>query len=479
MVQRKDLAGKTLLPSFMDSHSHLTALAQTMGLVNLRETTSISEIVTKLEQYRKKRNIPKGEWIVGFGYDHNFLAEKRHPNKIDLKDFTENPILLAHVSGHMGVTNALGLEQMKIEKNTPNPEGGKIGKLSNGEVSGYLEETAFYQYGASILQWGEEKIISCIEEAQQEYAKNGITTIQDGLIKPAEWKMLQIASNRSALYLDVVGYVDYYHPEIVRKHPEYVKKYKNHLKIGGYKLLLDGSPQGKTAWMSAPYEGEKEYKGYPVHTDQEVEEAVHQSVLENNQLLTHCNGDNAAEQLIRAYEKEEKEKVKKTRPVMIHAQTVRKDQLVRMKAINMLPSFFIAHTYYWGDIHQKNLGKRAETISPAKTAEELQLPYTFHQDTPVIDPNMLETIWCSVNRKTKEGNVLGKGECIGVYEALKAVTKNVAYQYFEEDTKGTIEEGKLADFVVLDKNPCKVEKDTIKEIKVVETIKEGKTIYRD
>ena len=135
-MQRKDLAGKTLLPSFMDSHSHLTALAQTMGLVNLRETTSISEIVTKLEQYRKTRNIPKGEWIVGFGYDHNFLAEKRHPNKIDLKDFTENPILLAHVSGHMGVTNALGLEQMKIEKNTPNPEGGKIGKLSNGEVSG-------------------------------------------------------------------------------------------------------------------------------------------------------------------------------------------------------------------------------------------------------------------------------------------------------------------------------------------------------
>ena len=478
-IHYKDLEGKTILPGFIDSHSHITALAQTLGLVSLKEVNTMKELVEALKNYKKERNITKGEWIIGFGYDNNFLKEQRHPNKLDLDILNENPVLIAHVSGHMGVTNSLGLEKMKLSKETKNPEGGIIGKFENGELNGYLEETAFQQYGASVLKMDEEKIVKLIREAQKEYAKNGITTVQDGLIKKNEWNMLKTASDRESLFLDVVGYVEIMlNKDIINSNSEYVKKYNNHLKLGGYKLILDGSPQGKTAWMSKPYEGEKEYRGYPTHSDEEVEEAVKESLKTNLQLLTHCNGDSASEQLIKIYEKQDVNKVKESRPVMIHAQTVTKEQLERIKKLKMIPSFFVAHTYYWGDIHKKNLGLRAEKISPVKTAKDLGIIYTFHQDSPVIEPNMLETIYCSVNRITKEGKKIGEEECVEVYDALKAITKNAAYQYFEENKKGTIEEGKIADFVILDKNPCKVKKEKIRDIKVLETIKDGKTVYR-
>ena len=145
----------------------------------------------------------------------------------------------------------------------------------------------------------------------------------------------------------------------------------------------------------------------------------------------------------------------------------------------MIPSFFVAHVYHWGDIHIKNYGmERASRISLAKSAQDKGIIYTFHQDSPVIEPNMLETIWCAVNRITKNGVLLGNDERISPLDALKAVTKNAAYQYFEEDIKGTLKEGKLADLVILDKNILKVDPMKIKDIQVVETIKEGETIFK-
>ena len=130
-------------------------------------------------------------------------------------------------------------------------------------------------------------------------------------------------------------------------------------------------------------------------------------------------------------------------------------------------------------MHIKNLGlERAEKISPAGSSGKEKIVYTFHQDSPVLEPNMFETIWCAVNRKTKQGITLGKDERISVIEAIKAVTVNSAYQYFEESNKGSIKEGKIADLIVVDKNPLKVDSDELRNIKVLETIKDGQTIYR-
>src|SRR5699024_8899506 len=167
------------------------------------------------------------------------------------------------------------------------------------------------------------------------------------------------------------------------------------------------------------------------------------------------------------------------RPVMSHCQTVRDDQLDRMADIQMIPSIFNAHTYYWGDVHLKNLGtKRGNKISPAKTAFDKGLVVNFHQDAPVVAPDMLHSIWCAVNRITRSGVKIGEEECVSAYDALKAVTINAAYAYFEEDGKGRIAEGKLGEFVVLERKALEVEAMEIKDIQVVETIKEGESVFK-
>ena len=302
--------------------------------------------------------------------------------------------------------------------------------------------------------------------------------MQDGLTKQNEFDILKKMADNNMLNLDIVSYIDIKNSkELVKNNTDLVGRYYNNYKIGGYKLFLDGSPQGRTAWMSNPYEGEKEYKGYPIYNNEQVEKYVKEVIEEKMQLITHCNGDAAAEQLIESYEK-----VSETntyRPVMIHAQLVRKDQLKRMKKINMIPSFFVAHVYYWGDIHIKNFGKRAQEISPIKSAIEDNLVYTMHQDTPVLQPNMFETIWCATKRTTQSGIELGNSQKVTVLEAIKGVTINAAYQYFEENEKGSIEKGKNADFIIIDKNPLKVNIDEIKEIKILYTIKNGQIIYEN
>lgn len=197
--------------------------------------------------------------------------------------------------------------------------------------------------------------------------------------------------------------------------------------------------------------------------------------------MAHCNGDAASEQFIQACEKcfGANDTGKKIRPVMIHCQTVRDDQLDRMSRLNMIASFFVGHVWYWGDNHVKNFGKkRGNHISPVRSALDKGVAVNFHQDTPVTKPDMLHTVLCAVNRSSRGGTVIGSAQAIDVYEALRAVTINAAFQYFEEDSKGSIAEGKRADLVILDCPPLETDKLLIKDISVLATIKDGEIIYR-
>ena len=489
-----DLMGRCLMPAFLDSHSHITALASTMGLVPLAELTDMESVCARLEDYRVKHQVKDREWIIGFGYDHNFFPDGRQPDKSDLDCFSRNPVLISHASGHMGVVNSMGLQMLGITKDTPDPEGGRIGRMSEkeggvsgyGEPDGYLEESAFIGRAGSMLAPDPEKELEGIRKAQVVYLSHGITTIQDGLMKEDGFRLLARAGEEGILLADIVGYPDLKNAKELAEQHDYVKQYRNHLKIGGYKIILDGSPQGRTAWMSRPYEdAEDGYRGYPVYGDEELQRYVDTAYREDMQLLAHCNGDAAAEQFLNAAEKAAAEipdaggKVKDIRPVMIHAQFAREDQIRRMPEISMIPSFFAAHTYYWGDVHLKNFGQeRAEHISPVKTAADSGVIYTLHQDTPVIEPDMLETVWCAVNRITKSGVRLAQEEAVSCLDALKGVTVNAAFQYHEEQEKGSIEEGKRADLIILSEDPLQVHPDRIRGITVLETIKDGEAVYR-
>ena len=481
-----DLKGKTLMPSFIDPHSHFSMLAYYMTMVDLSEATSFDDIVKLIKKFKEKNNLNNGEYIMGYGYDHNVLEERKHPTKDILdKVSTSNPIYISHISGHMGVANSEALKFAAMDNNTPNPEGGVIGRYKGtDELNGYVEEAGMVAIRMS-QQSIEVDMPTLSIKAQQEYLKYGVTTIQDGASSKEIVQLYQYLDSKDLLDIDVVAYplISNGGEEVIKDNKNIVNKYLNHFKIGGYKMILDGSPQGKSAWLSEPYEGEEEYRGYPWLKDEEVEKYCKIAVDDNVQLLAHSNGDAASEQFLNSYEKalidsENKNKYN-LRPVMIHCQTVREDQLDRMAKINMIPSIFVDHTYYWGDIHLNNLGEvRGHKISPVRTAFDKGLVVNFHQDTPVLKPNMLQTIWSATNRITRSGKVIGEKEKVTVYEAMKAVTINAAYEYFEENDKGSIKEGKRADLVILDANPLKVEKEQIKDIKVLETIKDGEVIFK-
>lgn len=479
-----DLKGGTMLPGFIDGHSHFVGTANAMTQCDLSSCENFEDIIDTMREFKKRRKLSAEDWLIGCNYDHNFLAEGRHPDREVLDRIgTGNPVLLVHASSHMGVADSRALEMLGIDEHTQDLPDGRYGRIEGTKIpDGYMEEKAFLNFQSKLPMTSVEHLMELICEAQKLYASYGITTVQDGMVGKPLFQLLKTAANMGILKLDVVGYADIMTAaDLPEEEAEYAGCYHQHLKIGGYKIFLDGSPQGKTAWMQKPYEGENEYCGYPIHSDRELRAYIAAALDKKQQLLAHCNGDAAAEQYISQFEKgiADREDAEIYRAVMVHAQLVKKEQLERMNVLGMLPSFFIAHTYYWGDIHMKNFGaERGSQISPARDAMRCGMKFTFHQDTPVVPPDMMRTVSSAVNRVSRTGQVIGENQKIPVLEALKAITSYGAYQYHEEKEKGTITAGKYADFVVLDKNPLETEETSLADIKVLLTVKENEIVYQ-
>lgn len=488
----RDLQGATLMPSFIDGHGHITmAGPQYATRAILEDAKNFDDIVTILQHFIAERHIAAGEPVLGCLYDHNYLAEGRHPDKKVLdRASAEHPIMILHASGHMGVVNSLALAKANIHEDTPEIEGGVIARYpGTQEPTGYLEETAIMSLGA-LGAGGDENLEDLLVQVQEVYTSNGITTVQDGGTSGAGLAAMRKAGAAGRLKVDIVAYpspLETMCPEgldnVMAENQDIVGTYVDHVKIGGYKILLDGSPQGKSAWMSQPYENSGDYCGYPWLKKEQVHAYVKKALADNQQLLTHCNGDAASQQLLDVYEAElaasDNPNKDNLRPVMIHCQTVRDDQLDRMVQLHMLPSIFVAHTWYWGDVHLKNFGdKRGRRVSPVKSALDRGMRYNFHTDTPITRPKLLHSVWAAVNRITRSGVEIGPEQRIGVYDALKGITINSAYAYFEEDSKGSIKVGKRADLVILDRNPLKVDPMEIRDIQVLETVKDGEVVYR-
>lgn len=482
-----DLNGHALLPGFMDGHSHLFAMAYSLLTVDLKAAHSIEDVLTKL---RQGLPVAKDQWLVGMGYDESTFNGRRDLNRLDLdKISTDIPILCQHASGHVGVVNTKGLTLLGYYPDPPTIPGGVIAiDKSTNLPTGRLEEKALLdeKAQAKMSSIDPERLFAAFKKAQQIYASYGLTTIQDAYTKKDMYEALCYAAKQGLFELDVVSYVDEaLFKEQMDQAPRPV--YTDHYRIGGAKFFLDGSPQAKTAWLSQPYavvpEGKpQDYCGFPVATDQEIYTYAYQCITHHWPLHVHCNGDAACEQLIEQYGKALKDSGSQEdlRPVMIHAQTVRDDQLDRMVWMRMGLSFFLDHIYYWGDYHYESvLGpERANHISPARAAKARHLHFTLHQDAPVVMPDTMLAIHNAVNRQTSGGRILGKDQCLTVDQALYALTMDGAYQYHEEKSKGSLEKGKLADLVILSDDPHQVAPDQLKEIQVLETIKEGKTIYR-
>lgn len=481
---RVDLDGRALMPGFVDGHSHVMSVGASLKKCDLGECKSFDEILQAITAFRQKHDLTHGERINCCGYDLARLKEGRHPTAalLDSLGF-DNPIGCTHASLHMGVYNSVAMRLCGIDDSYTCESGGVVGRDENGHLNGYFEEGAkkpLVDFMADTGDSFEEDFLA----AEAYYFRHGVTTVQDGASVNEErinaYKRLAAAGKLRA---DVRLYLSSRMQDSTfwDRAKAMLDGADRRVRIGGVKIFLDGSPQARTAWMQEPYTHTCDgYRGYPMMTDEAVQAVAERAEREGMQLLAHCNGDAAAEQFIAGYERalSGKGNGSALRPVMIHAQTVRYDQLDRMARIGMMPSFFIGHCYYWGDTHLYNFGKeRGSRISPVRSAMQRGLPFSFHQDSPVTRPDMLHSVWCAVNRVTRSGVVVGEENRIDVYDALIGVTNGAAYTYFEEDTRGILKTGAVADLVILDRDPTAVPPMEIKDIRVLETIKGGERVF--
>jgi predicted amidohydrolase YtcJ len=487
-----DLAGKTMLPGFVDSHGHAYMIGLQASTANLlpppdgagKDIASLQNLLIDWAATHQDA-VNKVGWIVGFGYDDSQLAEQRHPTRDDLDKVSKDlPVIIIHQSGHLGVANSKALELAGVTAETKNPKGGVFRrKQGSQEPNGVLEEYAFFYLVSKLASNFDEGVNDVlVEQGTRLLASFGYTTGQEGRAMGAGLEAMKRVADAGKLKIDLVSYPDVLEVE----NPVPSMSYTNRYRVGGVKLTIDGSPQGKTAWLSKPYhvppEGQdKNYRGYAAIDEKTTNEAVEKAFANGWQILVHANGDAASDRFINAVRlAKQKYPDVDNRPVLIHGQVLREAQVEQMKELGIFASLFPMHTFYWGDWHRESvLGpERAENISPTGWFMKRGMMFGTHHDAPVALPDSMRVLSATVTRKTRSGRVLGAEHRVPVATALKAMTIWPAWQHFEEKTKGSIEAGKLADFVILSDNPLTIAENKIADIKVLETIKEGKSIYK-
>jgi hypothetical protein len=489
-----DLAGRTLVPGFIDGHSHFMSLidVQTQALCASPPAgpcTTVADVIAALKKVQERRTIGPGKFVMGFGYDPALLAEKRAPTKQELDAaFPDNPVILVHVSGHGAMLNSKALAAYSITAATPTPPGGVIGREpGSNEPDGLLFETAFLPIFSQVPGPGDDEALALLTAGQELYLREGITTAQEGATMKHQLDLLRILAGRGALKLDLVAlpFITEIDAVFAGQPPRNEPEYKNRLRIGGVKIVSDGSPQGRTACFTTPYltdgpAGQKNWRGELSFPQATLNEWVKKVYDGGATLFVHCNGDAAIDALLEAHRYASGDDPAKPRgTVGVHSQFIRRDQLEKYKAWGIVPSFFTLHCFYFGDTHVANRGRaQADFISPLKSARALGIRPANHTDFNVSPLDQIFTIHTAVNRVSRSGQVIGADERATPLEALEAITIDGARMYGEESKKGSIEPGKLADLVILSANPLTVPPAEIEKIKVAETIKDGKTVWK-
>ncbi|MBN8492231.1 MAG: amidohydrolase [Burkholderiales bacterium] len=496
-TQMINLHGRTLLPGFVDAHGHivfggLQALSANLLAPPDGNVTDIPSLIQAVHDWveANKEAVAKTRLIVGFGYDPAALKEQRHPTRDELDAIsTEMPVMLVHQSAHFGAVNSKALELAGYTAATRDPEGGVIRRRAGSqEPDGVLEELAFAGLALKLLPAiGPNGVNVFAREGAKLWARFGYTTAEEGKAIPGVAKVLKSIADEGGFEIDIVAYSD------VLADRDFIKAnksdtYTNRFRIAGAKLTIDGSPQGFTAWRDRPYykpvgDYPAGYSGYASATAEQVMGAVQWASENGVQIISHANGERASDLLIAAHAAAQARypTASKLRPVLIHGQFLRQDQVASYQRLGVIPSLFPMHTYYWGDWHlNQTLGPQdGANISPTGWVRQRGMIFTSHHDAPVAYPDPMRVLDATVTRQARgSGRVVGPHQRVDVITALKAMTIWAAYQKFEEKNKGSLEVGKLADMVILSTDPTAVDPTKIDEIKVTETIKEGNTVFK-
>lgn len=489
----EDLGGRTAIPGFIETHNHPTFFGLTLSApvdAGSPPNDTIADIVERVRE--GVRGFEPGTWVRGYRYDDTQLADDRHPTRDDLDPASpDHPVCLMHISGHFCVLNSAGLDAVGIDAGTADPEGGMIVRDESGRPTGVLAETAAFAAYAAMPSDSTDDLADALERAGDAYLAAGVTTVHDlgiGLIAgPAELEAYRLALRAGRFHTRVQGFLtpDLL-PGLAEGDPTPLERGvaglgDDRFRIAGAKLWADGSIQGLTGCVSEGYACAPHQHGMLIYPPDELARRVRALHDAGLQVAVHGNGDAAIETILNAYDALGERKALHTRRHRIeHCQMAGDRQLEQMAESGLLASFFVKHVYYWGDRHRSRfLGeRRAARLNPLRSALRHGVRFGLHSDTPVVPVPPLDGVRSAVRRRTRSGEVLGPDERIGVTEAVRAYTSEAALLAFEEQDKGSLEPGRLADIAVLSADPWADPGDVSEDVHVTATMIGGEAVWR-
>jgi len=508
-TQLIDLKGATLLPGFIDPHTHPVASSFLHGMIDLSGFTheNQNEIWTHLES--KIKNYSPGEWILCKGLDVVLVADLEPPHITYLDSISpNNPLLILSLSMHSFWGNSLAFSAVGINKNSPNPTGSSYyGKDAGGNLNGYISEQAAFQpfrdtvinaMGSAVLK---EKCVTILDE----YAANGNTCITSMGITTNDPDVIRLyqhlSSQQTSLFNNILqrlGLLPDRKPTVrnfvfVRDDADHLLPFSpnngdDYFKMTGVKFWYDGSPYTGSMYLNEPFKSstvnqEKTHvptghSGKALWNNDEIANRIKQYDSVGWQVAIHTQGDRAISETLNAFEKSGIPKNSRHR--LEHCLLPSKKDIQRMSKLGVSPSFHINHLWYYGEALEDHIigRERTDKILPLKAAENNSLIFSLHADQPMFESNPLSLLHTAVNRKTRDGKIVGKSNKISVEQGLKSLTINAAWQIKMENKIGSIKPGKYADFVIIDQNPMMVDPEKIKDIHVLQTIVSGNIIYK-
>ena len=508
-TQLIDLKGATLLPGFIDPHTHPVASSFLHGMIDLSGFTHANqkEIWTHLES--KIKNYAPGEWILCKGLDVVLVDDLEPPHITYLDSISpNNPLLILSLSMHSFWGNSLAFSAAGINKNSPNPDGASYyGKDAGGNLNGYISEQAAFQpfRGTVINAMGnavlKEKCVTVLDE----YAANGntcitsmgITTNDPGVIRLYQ----HLSSQQTSLFntiLQRLGLLPDRKPTVrnfvfVRDDADHLLPFSpnngdDYFKMAGVKFWYDGSPYTGSMYLNEPFKSSTVnqekihvptgHSGKALWNNDEIANRIKRYDSVGWQVAIHTQGDRAISETLDAFEKSGIPKNSRHR--LEHCLLPSKKDIQRMSKLGVSPSFHINHLWYYGEALEDHIigRERTDKILPLKAAENNSLIFSLHADQPMFESDPLSLLHTAVNRETRDGEIVGKSNKISVEQGLKSLTINAAWQIKMENKIGSIKPGKYADFVVIDQNPMMVDPEKIKDIHVLQTIMNGNIIYK-
>ena len=475
-----DIQGKTVTPGFIDAHCHpLSIVCKQLLQVDCTpaRVKTIDGIVGALAE--RARATPEGKWIQGFGYDDTKLLERRHPTRWELDRVSpERPVYLHHVSVNLGVANSKALEAAGVAKDCPDPAGGKFDRDENGELTGVCRQKSHFMFCWEVIPYpAREELEDPVRRVCREYVSTGITSVADAWVAPAELKLCQDAVEDGLLPMRVymMVFADYLpHLKALKLRTGFGD---DRLKLGPIKMIFDGSISARTAYLYEPYEGRPDDFGILTMAHEELEGKILEAHEAGFQIAVHANGDRAIDMLLDSYEKALSKLPRANHRHRIeHCTVVNPAILRRIRQLGLVVFPFSTYIYAHGE-KMREYGSRVSMMFAYRSFLDYGIPVAGSSDNPCGPVDPLIAFQSMVTRRSKDGELLGPEQRILVEEAIRIYTLGSAYASFEENVKGSIEAGKLADFVVLSDDPTRVSPDTIKDIQVEKTVVGGEVVY--